>query len=32
VSMGRVFPRQIFSPSKIFANRSKLLVGFIGVF
>ena len=39
VSMGRVFPRQILSPSKIFvkSTHSKLLatydvVGFIGVF
>jgi hypothetical protein len=32
VPMGRLFAREIFSPSKIFANRSKLLVGFIGAF
>jgi hypothetical protein len=32
VPMGRLFPHQIFSPSKIFVNRSKLPVGFIGAF
>jgi hypothetical protein len=26
VSMGRVFPRQILSPSKIFVKHSKLLL------
>jgi hypothetical protein len=32
VPMGRVFPRQILSPSQIFVNHSKLPVGFIGAF
>ena len=32
VSMGRLFPRAILTPSQIFVNHSKLLVGFIGVF
>ena len=32
VSMGRVFPREILSPSQIFVNHSKLPVRFIGAF
>jgi hypothetical protein len=30
VPMGRLFPREILTPSQIFVNHSKLLVGFIG--